>query len=465
MDTSGDWGEVNAAVEDASSNKPKLRTRNEAAQSNKKRLENETPERRIQRERREKAAEEKQVPGKRGARVYEWLESETSAGVLVRMAVSRASVEDTWDNYRVSQKCYDGFHDEWDLCDGFDPAPRNYGPPTDEFDKDDDNWDVPAVTGQAFVNGLDALGPNDLVEDLLQQGVTVMVADQQPIFRLVRSGRRRANTFFLSVVEANKVEKALQDELMVFTQDIINSNGSLARLRNRFHDLHPTSLALAPSLWNQNFVINVLKQRVETEDPANRTRMIVVDTFIYVLRPKVRGVPWLVAVLDPVAALEWLRLGRDSVWDGCCHFIARGVPFHTLTEDRPADLNAGHIGIHDLGWRKTTRSLNSVDYLTYERTIVDFLKSSSRARAAIMAGGIVWRLAMYHLGLDDAIDAVMTGPAGDFIQPVYTMNTVDGAAPTRNQTWWDDRLTEEEERLVCGVYKMYIGDDVKPEST
>ncbi|THG92534.1 hypothetical protein EW145_g8683, partial [Phellinidium pouzarii] len=185
MDTSGDWGEVNAAVEDASSNKPKLRTCNEVgqyegetwqeffarrAQSNKKRLENETPERRIQRERREKAAEEKQVPGKRGARVYEWLESETSAGVLVRMAVSRASVEDTWDNYRVSQKCYDGFHDEWDLCDEFDPAPRNYGPPTDEFDKDDDNWDAPAVTGQAFVNGLDALGPNDLIEDLLQQG-------------------------------------------------------------------------------------------------------------------------------------------------------------------------------------------------------------------------------------------------------------------------------------------------------
>ncbi|THH03483.1 hypothetical protein EW145_g6215, partial [Phellinidium pouzarii] len=73
-----------------------------------------------------------------------------------------------------------------------------------------------------------------------------------------------------------------------------------------------------------------------------------------------------------------------------------------------------------------------------------------------MAGGIVWRLAMYHLGLDDAIDTVMTGPAGDFIWPVYTTNTVDGAAPTRNQTWWDDRLTEEEERLVCGVYKMYI---------
>ncbi|THH03249.1 hypothetical protein EW145_g6410 [Phellinidium pouzarii] len=304
MDTSGDWGEVNAAVEDASSNKPKLRTRNEAAQSNKKRLENETPERRIQRERREKAAEEKQVPGKRGARVYEWLESETSAGVLVRMAVSRASVEDTWDNYRVSQKCYDGFHDEWDLCDGFDPAPRNYGPPTDEFDKDDDNWDVPAVTGQAFINGLDALGPNDLVEDLLQQGgppgndgthkgLQFDAPERMAKLRLGFNsdgygGRPAAN----------------------LPPDIINSNGSLARLRNRFHDLHPTSLALAPSLWNQNFVINVLKQRVETEDPANRTRMIVVDTFIYVLRPKVRGVPWLVAVLDPVAALEWLRLGR-----------------------------------------------------------------------------------------------------------------------------------------------------------
>ncbi|THG92687.1 hypothetical protein EW145_g8622, partial [Phellinidium pouzarii] len=224
-------------------------------------------------------------------------------------------------------------------------------------------------------------------------------------------------------------------------------------------------MAVSPRQRNTNFDIQVLTQRLYTEEPASqgstsRARRSLTETTIYVLRPRIHSVPWLVAVLDPVAALQWLRLGRESIWDGCCHFMARGIPFQTITLEPPAQLNMSRMRIHDLGWRKSTRALNSVDYLTYEGKVVDLIKSNSRACAAVMRGGIVWRLVMHHLGLDDAVDAVMAGPTGDFVQCVYTTGTVGGTS----QEWWDDQLTEDEECLICGVYKMYYGDDERPES-
>ncbi|THG94306.1 hypothetical protein EW145_g8165, partial [Phellinidium pouzarii] len=511
MDISSAWGNPNPPTETVSASKPRKRNgagqyKDETwqeffacrAESNKKLFDNETLKRRAKREQREKDAEKKNFPGKKGARVFEWEESETRTGVLIRVPVSRASVEDIWDNYRASQKCYDGFCDEWDLCNEFDPTPRNYGPPTDEFDKDNDNWDAPAVTGQTFDNGLDALGPNKIVKDLRQQTGLLLEnpgAQDEIAFDTVermaalrfgfcRDGhavsagssmvnpssdsstwKKTAKLLFVSVSEVDNVQKPLQEELIAFTQDVINSDGSLAKLHTRMHDLHFNSMAVSPRQRNMNFDIQVLTQQLYTEEPASqgstsRARRSLTETTIYVLRPRIHSMPWLVAVLDPVAALQWLRLGRESIWDGCCHFMACGIPFQTITLEPPAQLNMSRMHIHDLGWRKSTRALNSVDYLTYEGKVVDLIKSNSRARAAVMRGGIVWRLVMHHLGLDDAVDAVMAGPTGDFVQCVYTTGTVGGTS----QEWWDDQLTEDEECLICGVYKMYYGDDERPES-
>ncbi|THG92864.1 hypothetical protein EW145_g8558, partial [Phellinidium pouzarii] len=304
-------------------------------------------------------------PRKRnGAGQYE---DETWQEFFARRA--EASVEDIWDNYRASQKRYDGFRNEWDLCNEFDPTPQNYGPPTDEFDKDDDNWDAPAVTGQTFDNGLDALGPNEIVKDLCQQTGLLLEnpgAQDELAFDTVermaalrfgfcRDGhavsagsstvnplsdsstwKKTAKLLFVSVSEVDNVQKPLQEELIAFTQDVINSDGSLAKLHTRMHDLHFNSMAVSPRQRNTNFDIQVLTQRLYTEEPASqgstsRARRSLTETTIYVLRPRIHSVPWLVAVLDPVAALQWLRLGRESIWDGCCHFMARGIPFQTIT--------------------------------------------------------------------------------------------------------------------------------------
>ncbi|KAI5114897.1 hypothetical protein M0805_008805 [Coniferiporia weirii] len=96
--------------------------------------------------------------------------------------------------------------------------------------------------------------------------------------------------------------------------------------------------------------------------------------------------------------------------------------------------------IVDLGWRDKTHDLNSVDYFSYERMVFDFIQNNSHVWATIMK-----------------VDAVLTGLMGDHLVLVYEMRAVG----EKCQEWWDDALTEEEEDLICSIYKMYTGNGLQ----
>lgn len=87
-----------------------------------------------------------------------------------------------------------------------------------------------------------------------------------------------------------------------------------------------------------------------------------------------------------------------------------------------------------------------VDYKGYERDRATFLLSD-RARAALLEGGIVWRLAIEHLKFDDVIG----GPA-ELDSGLY--ERFDGELVGG----WDDKLTNDELDLICGVYKIFTGE-------
>jgi hypothetical protein len=86
------------------------------------------------------------------------------------------------------------------------------------------------------------------------------------------------------------------------------------------------------------------------------------------------------------------------------------------------------------------------DYTYYEDTRANFL-FLPRGRAALLQGGIVWRLAIEVLG-DRAEDVVINGPSDDVLkfgsQMCYGENE-----------YWDDGLDDAEMDLICGVYKLY----------
>ncbi|KAJ7845167.1 hypothetical protein B0H14DRAFT_3455211 [Mycena olivaceomarginata] len=54
-----------------------------------------------------------------GARVFEWVKS---SGHFIRTAGGRPRYEELWEEYGPSQRRYDSFHNEWDLCEAFGPV-------------------------------------------------------------------------------------------------------------------------------------------------------------------------------------------------------------------------------------------------------------------------------------------------------------------------------------------------------
>jgi len=81
----------------------------------------------------------------------------------------------------------------------------------------------------------------------------------------------------------------------------------------------------------------------------------------------------------------------------------------------------------------------------------DIYLKQPHCRAALLAGGIVWCLALESLG----ISPVLHGPSDLALN--YGMRTSALDDSGQAYTLYDDTLTEAETDLICGVYKIYTG--------
>ncbi|KZP19820.1 hypothetical protein FIBSPDRAFT_743283 [Athelia psychrophila] len=96
-----------------------------------------------------------------------------------------------------------------------------------------------------------------------------------------------------------------------------------------------------------------------------------------------------------------------------------------------------------LGERSAGYNPDLLDYMGYERDRTHFLMSD-RARAVMEEGGIVWRLGIEHLNYDDVVGGPVDVAAGLYER--FDGEPVGG---------WDDKLTDHELDLMCGVYKIF----------
>lgn len=97
------------------------------------------------------------------------------------------------------------------------------------------------------------------------------------------------------------------------------------------------------------------------------------------------------------------------------------------------------------------------DYLQYRRQVETLLRDERVARAALMSGGILWRLVVDHIGLEEAIELILDGPSGTYSdKPIFY--TRHGALEhSQKDAWFDDSLSQDEKDLLCGVYNVYDG--------
>lgn len=150
--------------------------------------------------------------------------------------------------------------------------------------------------------------------------------------------------------------------------------------------------------------------------------------------------PWHLIVESPTTAMEIIRRGwGPTKADIARELVRRGIAFRTVLESRltsPQPETPGvALGVFPFGYKPTVR-----DYLHYEQRR-DHLFQQPYGRAALMMGGIVWRLAIESLGMEE----VLLGPSftsGHHFQILL-----------EDQSAVDDCLSSDDLDVICGVYK------------
>lgn len=425
--------------------------RQRMADIRKQRISQESEYQKMRRERREKQSVLFHAPSQKGGLVFYW--ALHVSGFRIRNRIPRRDVYEFWGNYANSQKRYESTTDEWDVCTEFDPDAQ---PPSlsDEDDEDRDSqvtfkvqniqvvrphdtvWQEVSPDYQPESTSVAAEKSSDTFDDIVRcrYGVCIPLGP----YRAFHSNPRLAWQDVQRVIGHEKAEMRdprLQDAVMDMIQCLLNigTDGTPAIPPNLW-DLNPASHRY---LSNRTDLVNTIEKK-NTDNGA-----------VYLIKtnklPTSQNDQWMLMVDDPVTALECVRRQWGPHFlDIADELCSRGYPFHTRIPG-PRPTIQPRPSIHTLGYREVGYNPQPCDYAAYEALRNDFL-SSPRGRAALLHGGIIWRLAK------DIVPevAAMSGPSSEVANTGH-------AIMCEGKYLWDDQLMEEELNLICGVYKVYTG--------
>ncbi|KAJ3898862.1 hypothetical protein F5879DRAFT_811883 [Lentinula edodes] len=386
---------------------------------------------------REENASKHRPPGRKGARVYYW---DLIEGVRVRTPVGRNNYEDIWERYGQHQKHYDSVADEWDICTELDPDDGPDYPDDSVLDRETEH-NTGTASSLAYLERLhpvssssDRVVFNDTVDDVVRHrfGFTLRsnVSDRSTILSekiwnkalgLIGCGRpprlpihdmqaaSRLCTFLFDMLKATHLYSAPQ-------------NFDLVSLRPRL----PFELDVLPSRNGLYFII----QAPEAHDNEP-----------FVLAFSSAG-----TVME-IARRRWGPKTTDIVQ----RLIQEGFSFNTLSPYLPPTnqvLPPQRRSVV-LGRRPSNFNPGLAEYLAYEYRRNSFLRST-RGRAAILAGGIIARLARRIVDENDVFD----GPTDEALHGQQALCVWDKTQPA---AFWDDSLSEDEVDLICGSYEVATG--------
>ncbi|PPR01417.1 hypothetical protein CVT24_006210 [Panaeolus cyanescens] len=151
-------------------------------------------------------------------------------------------------------------------------------------------------------------------------------------------------------------------------------------------------------------------------------------------------VPWAVVLQDPIAAtMVYRMLGYGANFRDICN-VSTLVPTPDVTCSLKEVYAPRAIRLKDYVF-------THADFIAYQEVCHSIL-SGPRGRAALMAGGIVARIAQDYLPLG----GVKSGPSLCVTQQACGISSTDGEA-----TYSDDALTVDELDCICGLYSVYTG--------
>jgi hypothetical protein len=415
---------------------------------------------------RERAKEGGACPGaKANVRVWQWV-VDPEMGVRVRTEIYRRQWEDIWENYGQTQRIYDGFANEWDVCTEFDPSGEAPAPLWDDDDGDTDFPSIPyeqtarlepstetmyhddlvsALRGEelneerqwkAIAEAVDSPSPDEILENIVYLRYGFLINDEW------------ADIFQDNLVPVKKIP--LKTTRMVLVQSAnVTVEGGLEDAIGNFVDCLCETGHVPAGTWDI-----ATKERESCFEPTRLlVKRIELDDDTFYLIESAGGdfqehPPWRLVVRDAATVLECYRAKVGPDRTQVVHYLlSQGIPFKTLIPG-PAPPRFRHIPPipSGLGSRVSGYVPTLLDYALYERDRASVV-NGPYGRAALLTGGIIWRLARETL---TDVTSAAAGPSDNVLDNGMAFRSTDGYL-------WDDSLSQHELDIICGVYKVRSG--------
>lgn len=159
-------------------------------------------------------------------------------------------------------------------------------------------------------------------------------------------------------------------------------------------------------------------------------------------------VPWNLAVCSSTMVLYICRLdGEMRERDIALELLRFGLPFRTFQRaDTFADISEAHSLADKTLFPITTSSDTlACNWYKYKEHRHSILQQSRCARAALQAGGFVWRITRDEVDINEAL----AGPSGRYTNSGFTLSVWDD----QGIEYVDDKLTTSETGVILGHYR------------
>lgn len=428
-------------------------------QNQKAREAKETPHEREQRLQHAEAQNNHPLPGRKGPICFVWEEED---GFWMRRRVARLEANDRFLEHAKTQRRYNAFNKEWDLCEDFDPKADppedHYCPnfPADDEEQEPAPASSPPAPGQAIPR---AMYGEDLIAEQNRPDydfyITFDKMDQMLIFRhgfaLVGDGRPFEPKLWeeKGMRDWSQVCQTLSDVIRPWTgppQDIVRDFVARITCRQDF-PAHQCDLSRQHPA---RIMPETNSMSVQRRTSGNDTNPYYVINPSNIQETGEAKPLWQLVVRDPTTALECVRrFGGTGRKDIAKHFALTGRAFATrllMHNPPPSNVDTGRrVG---MGWRERVWRPSPHDYSGYWFNLRNWM-TTPRRRAALMSGGIAWRLCLEVLCHDD-IELVLLGP--DY--KGYGQRVRFDGDELQS---WDNELTGDDFDVISGVYRQFTG--------
>jgi hypothetical protein len=402
-----------------------------------------------------------------GTALFEWVKHR--GGHMLRKQIPRIDWKLKWALFSSQQKRYYGMIDEWDLGLASGEVKQSLG----------GNLDEPTILNDD--NGPDLMRNMIVVEDDYDYGPE-LINDDLPScdnrkeyycedLRAVYGAHVPQSTIdFLPLAEALRLRYGFMARTPYTTHPrmrrLIQSNKTARDVQRAMGNLavkHCKDPSLGPAVVDlYNFVIAngtrpIAFPPLWDYDPKLKYDIYHDSKFQYHrVNSKLHIIGatgshlcsqwYLLALQEATTILQMFRFPCNTLGNLTRMLIDQGIRFSTvkcLTREPRGATKRESIG---LGRREADHKFDVIEYLAYEKAKGDIL-ASSIGRAALMEGGIVWRLAK------DIVRSgtVLQGPS----ELAKSQGTVMGSLGKYHLV--DDRLQPADEDIICGVYHVLKG--------